>query len=123
MATYEFRAGDGSVIERDYPMCKAPPLGRVVRANGKVYRRIMSLPRIAVEHIDCVSMSMPFLSDAQMRDASVPSPTIGSDPSTGNGKFPPSVVEVAVIHDDKRGRGPNTGTAASSETADARRPS
>lgn len=29
-----------------------------------------------------------------MREASVPSPTIGASPQTGNGKFPPSIIEA-----------------------------
>jgi DNA (cytosine-5)-methyltransferase 1 len=34
-----------------------------------------------------------------MREPTVPSGTVGVSPSTGNGQFPPSKVEVRIVHD------------------------
>lgn len=40
MPTYEFQSDDGALIERDYPMAKAPKVGRCITVNGVKYRRL-----------------------------------------------------------------------------------
>lgn len=42
---YEFEAADGTRIEVDLPMNKAPKLGSQVKRGGKVYRRVPSVPQ------------------------------------------------------------------------------
>lgn len=42
MATYQFRSKGGAIIEREYPMVEAPPIGKVVRIGGVAYRRVAS---------------------------------------------------------------------------------
>ena len=45
----------------------------------------------------------------RMRDAGVaPSPTIGASPQTGNGRFPPSLVEVRAVRDRRGNYGVET---------------
>ena len=65
MATYVFRAADGEVVERHYPMKSAPPLGKSIRVNGKAFRRILSLPANGTAYdSDCypkVSKTLPQL--------------------------------------------------------------
>lgn len=40
---YQFAARDGSIVEREYPIGKAPKIGRSIRVKGKRYMRIPSL--------------------------------------------------------------------------------
>lgn len=47
MALYEFRAADGEVISRSYPMAEAPELGKTVTVGGKRFKRVMSAPQIS----------------------------------------------------------------------------
>jgi hypothetical protein len=42
MATYQFRAKDGEVIERVFSMHNAPKVGAVIRCHGKRFSRIPS---------------------------------------------------------------------------------
>ena len=42
MAVYQFRAADGEIVERVYPMSKAPDLGKKIKVRGKVFKRILS---------------------------------------------------------------------------------
>ncbi|MCC7407413.1 MAG: hypothetical protein IT442_05040 [Phycisphaeraceae bacterium] len=41
---YEFRATDGAVVEKDFPMSQAPDLGQVVEIDGLPCVRIVSVP-------------------------------------------------------------------------------
>jgi hypothetical protein len=50
---YTFQARDGSTVEREYPMARAPRLGTRIRVKGKTYRRVLDYgarSHIAVEH-------------------------------------------------------------------------
>lgn len=44
---YQFQADDGEVIERNYSMKEAPELGQAIEVDGKVFRRILSMPASA----------------------------------------------------------------------------
>lgn len=44
MVLYEFQGSGGERIERDYPMGKAPKIGRSITVDGKKYRRIPPSP-------------------------------------------------------------------------------
>lgn len=48
MATYTFRADDGSEIEVERPMTRPTCIGARIRRDGVVYRRVMPLPVVAV---------------------------------------------------------------------------
>ena len=43
---YQFRAHDGEVIERPYPVSEAPELGSFITEGGKQYKRIASIPQL-----------------------------------------------------------------------------
>lgn len=43
MATYVFVASDGAVLEREYPIGKAPKIGRSIKSKGKRYMRVPSI--------------------------------------------------------------------------------
>lgn len=82
MPTYVWRADDGSEIERVMPMAAARP--ETIRRGGKTYTRAWFAPRFAVENVDVVSMSLPFLTDAQLADPKVPkAKNYTKDPITG----------------------------------------
>jgi len=61
MAQYEFQADDGEIIIREYPMTKAPKIGKVIKQGGKSYRRIISstLPEARIFEPHFVSHSLP----------------------------------------------------------------
>jgi hypothetical protein len=42
MAIYQFRSSDGGVVERHFPMSKAPDIGYVITVKGKRFTRILS---------------------------------------------------------------------------------
>ncbi len=42
MATYQFQAEDGEIVEREIPMKDAPDFGTIVTVDGKDYARIIS---------------------------------------------------------------------------------
>lgn len=42
MPIYEFKASDGSLIQRILPLSLRPELGKAIRVKGKVYRRVLS---------------------------------------------------------------------------------
>lgn len=40
---YSFQADDGEMMDLDYPVGKAPKLGRAVRRKGKLFRRVYDI--------------------------------------------------------------------------------
>lgn len=73
MAIYQFRADDGEVVERVFPMSAAPPLGAVIEQDGKRYRRILS------DTTETIKQFKPYVSVAAPRRA----PGFKHDPKTG----------------------------------------
>ena len=47
---YQFRNSSGDLIERDYPMSAAPPVGARVTVDGVPYFRVPSLFRTTANH-------------------------------------------------------------------------
>lgn len=44
MALYPFKAADGEEIDLEYPMAKAPKVGKKIRRKGKVFVRQLVFP-------------------------------------------------------------------------------
>ena len=59
MATYVFQAADGSVIEREYSMHDAPPVGKKIEYAGKRYKRVYTAPTPDVKEERHVCYSLP----------------------------------------------------------------
>lgn len=61
MAQYEFQADDGEIIIREYPMTKAPKIGKTITHKGKKYSRIISTSKTEVRLFEpnFVSHSLP----------------------------------------------------------------
>ena len=57
---YEFKAKDGEVIDRQYPMSEAPELGTKIKVEGKVFVRMISTDiEVVEEFIPYVARSKP----------------------------------------------------------------
>ncbi len=48
MAIYVFLSREGDVLERSYPMGKAPKIGEIIEVDGTEYARAPTIPQAAV---------------------------------------------------------------------------
>jgi len=61
MSIYEFQlVGTSEVIEKYYPIGKAPAVGEHIYEGGKMYRRILSKVRLNSEQIANVAHGYPY---------------------------------------------------------------
>lgn len=59
---YQFRAADGTELEREYPMGRAPKIGTWIRVRGIRYRRVPSLGAASmlnpIDHMTSVQLPL-----------------------------------------------------------------